>query len=230
MATNYTLTDIDGTPIRVFARKDGAIKAAERDSLLAYEVVTDSGKVVHAVDNRPASTTTTTTTTEESTMTAQPVEDTTVEAEAPKPAKKAAAKKAAAPKAAKAKAEPKAKAAPVGTPVAYTDDNGAKRFFPAAAAGAKALAESMGIEVTTSNVDRVVYVPGNKTEVKAFQKRVTALWNAAWADFKGFKAENKETRKVQWATNDGKRAMFADEIAFLSGHMAKSVAEAAEVL
>lgn len=57
MATAYTLFDIStGNAVSTFARKDGAIKAAERDSLLAYEIQTDTGKVVHAVDNRPAAT------------------------------------------------------------------------------------------------------------------------------------------------------------------------------
>lgn len=54
MATKYTLLGSDGSEIKTFARKDAAIKAATADSMLAFSVVTDTGKVVHEFDNRPA--------------------------------------------------------------------------------------------------------------------------------------------------------------------------------
>lgn len=55
MATRYHLINLtDGTKIKDYARKDTAIKAAEKDGHLAFQVQTDTGKVVYYSDNRPS--------------------------------------------------------------------------------------------------------------------------------------------------------------------------------
>lgn len=52
----YTLTDLNGETIAQYARKDAALKAAERESLVAYRVLSPSGAVVAEVvpDGYPA--------------------------------------------------------------------------------------------------------------------------------------------------------------------------------
>lgn len=195
MATNYTLTDIDGTPIRVFSRKDGAVKAAERDSLLAYEIITDSGKVVTRVDNRPTTEAPAPedNTEEENTVTEQATEQDTSTTE---------------------KAE-KAPAAPKGTAVPITA--GSKAQAAGFGALGVALAESQGLTATVALGEKTVYVSGNKTEVKKFQKAADALWASAAEGLKAFKKENKDARKEQFKTSDGQRQMLKDENAFVAG-------------
>lgn len=117
----------------------------------------------------------------------------------------------------KAKAT-KATPAKGGNTVAYTKEHGANRFFPAMAAGAVALAETMGLTVEPDNATRTLSVQANKTETRKFEKAVTAMWREAWAAFKEWKRENRDHRAEQWKTNDGKRAMYAEESAFLEGY------------
>lgn len=138
------------------------------------------------------------------------------------PAKKAPAKKAAAKKTAPVKKAPTPAPAvkAEGTPVAYTDEHGAKRFFPGMGSGAVKLAEEMGLTATLDTTNRTVLVQGTKAEVNKFTKAVEAAWTGAWAAFKEWKKDNRETRAKQWATNDGKREMFKDELAFLSERVA----------
>lgn len=100
--------------------------------------------------------------------------------------------------------------------IAYTDSFGAKRFFPAMGQAAITLAESRGLTAVLDTPQRLVVVSGSKTEIRQLKKDVESLWTAAWAAFKEWKLENKERRAEQWLTNDGKRAMFAEECAFLS--------------
>lgn len=123
----------------------------------------------------------------------------------------------------KATIKAKATEEQAGSPVVYTQ--GAKRFFPAMGRAAVIVAESMGLTATADNATRVVLVQGSKADFKKFERVITAAWAEAWDAFKGWKADNREARAKQWLTNDGKRAMYLQEDAFLAG----AVLEAADV-
>jgi hypothetical protein len=193
MATKYTLrSTITGDAIATYARKDAAIKAAARESLIAFTVETDSGKTVHTVDNRPE------------TPTEAPAPAETTEEE------NTVSETATATEPAEGKATSKK---PTGTPVPVSA--GSKAQFPAFAASGVALAESQGLEASAVRSEGVVYVSGNKTEVKRFQKAADAMWAAQAEGLKAWKKENKDARKAQFATADGKRQMLLDELAFV---------------
>jgi hypothetical protein len=222
MATKYTLISLPtGDAVSTYARKDGAIKAAERDGLVAYEVQTDSGKVVHAVDNRPADN-------HEETPMPEPTALKAVPDPAPKPAKKAAAKKATAPK--KAAAPKPEKVQHTGQPIAYTKEDGAALFFPVMGAAAETLAKALGHEtVTVDKATRTLYVDGNKTTAKATAKAVHAMWASVYSEFKEWKKTTKDARREWYKSNDGKREMLSAELSFLETATAKYIA-ASDVL
>jgi hypothetical protein len=195
MATKYTLTSTTtGTTVAVYARKDAAIKAAERESLIAFTVSTDSGKVVHTVDNRPE--TPTEAPAPEATEEENTVTDTATEAPA-EGTEKATTRKA-----------------PTGTAVPISA--GSKAQASAFGASGVALAESQGLEASVSVGEKAVYVSGNKTEVKRFQKAADAMWAAQAEGLKAWKKENKDARKEQFKTPDGQRQMLKDELAFIA--------------
>lgn len=192
MATKYTLrSTTTGDIVAQYARKDAAIKAAERESLLAYTVETDSGKTVHTVDNRPA-------------PTEAPAPEETTEEEN-------TVSETAAPEA--EKTEKATRKAPTGTPVPISA--GSKAQASAFGASGVALAESQGLEASVVVGEKSVYVSGNKTEVKRFQKAADTMWAAQAEGLKTWKKENKDARKEQFKSADGQRQMLKDELAFI---------------
>lgn len=197
MATKYTLRSITtGDAVATYARKDAAIKAAVRESLLAYTVETDSGKVVHEVDNRPE-TPTEAPAPEETTEEENTVSDTAAPAEGTTETTEKATRKA-----------------PTGTAVPISA--GSKAQASAFGASGVALAESQGLEAQVVIGEKSVYVSGNKTEVKRFQKAADAMWAAQAEALKGWKKDNKDARKEQFKTPDGQRQMLKDELAFIT--------------
>lgn len=113
-----------------------------------------------------------------------------------------------------------AKAQPVGSLMAFTNDHGAKRFFPAMGAGAVVLAESMGLTATLDKTARTVLVSGSKADFRKFEKAVDTAWKTAWVTFRDWKAANREHRADQWLTSDGKRAMYLEESNLLENAVA----------
>jgi hypothetical protein len=195
MATKYTLrSTTTGDAIATYARKDAAIKAAERESLLAFSIETDSGKVVHEVDNRP---------------------ETPTEAPAPEATEEenTVSEQTATPEAETEGTTKTTRKAPTGTPVPISA--GSKAQASAFGASGVALAESMGLEAQVVVGEKAVYVSGNKTEVKRFTKQADAMWAAQAEALKGWKKENKDARREQFKTPDGQRQMLKDELAFV---------------
>lgn len=205
MATRYHLFDLTtGSKVKDFARKDASIKAAEKDGMIAFQIQTDNGSVVHTVDNRPAE-----------------------QAPEPKPAKKTKAKGKKDAPAKEAKPRHTGKAGRPGKPIPEPEtgkgetplvyDLGNNRFTAVMLQGAADMASKMGVETKVMKRQRAVVFSGSDAATRRkVAEGVRKMWEAVYAEFRVWKSENKDSRRKQRSAPEGVKAVRAAEAEFLA--------------
>ena len=225
MATSrYTLFSLTtGDAIATYARKEAAIKAAERESLLAYEIQSASGKVVHTVDNRPAP---------EPEATPEPEPTPAPEAEAPAPAA-TPKKESTVAKSTEFKAQGRPRKSTVpevevkkGETVALYD-MGSLAFTATMLKGGQDLAAKKGLESRISVASLALVLQGGSAKDRAaVAKQAREMWVHVYGEFRDWKAGRRELRRKQLETTDGRRQMLVEEREFFAARMADFIKSA----